>query len=61
MRTDRLIIIDEMYIAAYEAIWKVIEKHEHKIEYFEVNKSIIKLLDTFNKFEIKDHHEKKLL
>lgn len=58
MRTDRLIIIDEMFIAAYDAIWKVIKKHDDKVEYFEVNKAIIQLLDRFNKFEIKDHNEK---
>lgn len=28
MRTDRLIIIDEMFIAAYDAIWQVIKKHD---------------------------------
>jgi len=60
MRTDRLIIIDEMFISAYEAIWQVIKKHDDKVEYFEVNKAIIQLLDRFNTFESKDYYEKSI-
>ena len=58
MKKNRSILIDEMYMAAFDSIWKVIEKHNHQVEYFEVNRSIIQLLDRFNKFEEKDLIEK---